>query len=101
MLYVALDYKKKNPARRAVEKNNLAPILSDKKFSARTKNPSPPLISNEPCLTEIGMYRSVLLFGKMKHKNVHDGRKARCDYDNKHHHNYDCDSNRSTCDLIA
>ena len=30
---------KKNPARRADEKNNLAPILSEKKLSARTKNP--------------------------------------------------------------
>ena len=34
--------KKNNPARRAGEKNNLAPILSEKKILARTKNPSPP-----------------------------------------------------------
>ena len=35
--------KKNNPARRAGEKNNLAPILSEKNILARTKNPSPPL----------------------------------------------------------
>ena len=34
--------KKKNPAQRAGEKNNLAPILSEKNILARTKNPSPP-----------------------------------------------------------
>ena len=34
--------KKTNPARRAGEKNNLAPILSEKNILARTKNPSPP-----------------------------------------------------------
>ena len=43
--------KKNNPARRAGEENNLAPILSEKNISARTKNPSPPpWISNGPCL---------------------------------------------------
>ena len=35
--------KKNNPAQRAGEKNNLAPILSEKNILARTKNPSPPL----------------------------------------------------------
>ena len=39
---VAFDYKKNNPARRAGEKNNLAPILSEKNILARTKSPSPP-----------------------------------------------------------
>ena len=39
---VAFGYKKNNPARRAGEKNNLAPILSEKNILARTKNPSPP-----------------------------------------------------------
>ena len=34
--------KKNNPARRAGEKNNLAPILSEKNILALTKNPSPP-----------------------------------------------------------
>ena len=34
--------KKNNPARRAGEKNNLAPILSEKNILARTKNQSPP-----------------------------------------------------------
>ena len=34
--------KKNNPAQRAGEKNNLAPILSEKNILARTKNPSPP-----------------------------------------------------------
>ena len=34
--------KKNNPARRAGEKNNLAPIWSEKNILARTKNPSPP-----------------------------------------------------------
>ena len=34
--------KKNNPARRAGEKNNLAPILSEKNILAQTKNPSPP-----------------------------------------------------------
>ena len=34
--------KKNDPARRASEKNNLAPILSEKNILARTKNPSPP-----------------------------------------------------------
>ena len=33
---------KNNPARRAGEKNNLAPILSEKNILAQTKNPSPP-----------------------------------------------------------
>ena len=33
---------KKKPDRRAGEKNNLAPILSEKNILARTKNPSPP-----------------------------------------------------------
>ena len=33
---------KKNPAWRAGEKNYLASISSEKKFLARTKNPSPP-----------------------------------------------------------
>ena len=36
--------KKNNPARRAGEKNNLAPILSEKNILALTKNPSPPHI---------------------------------------------------------
>ena len=34
--------KNNNPARRAGEKNNLALILSEKNFLARTKIPSPP-----------------------------------------------------------
>ena len=34
--------KKKIPAQRACEKNNLAPILSEKNILARTKNPSRP-----------------------------------------------------------
>ena len=44
--------KKNNPARRACEKNNLAPILSEKNILARKKTPSPPppWISNGPCL---------------------------------------------------
>ena len=42
VINVAFGYEKNNPARRAGEKNNLAPILSEKKFSARTKIPSPP-----------------------------------------------------------
>ena len=44
--------KKNNPARRAGEKNYLAPILTEKNILARTKNPSPPppWISNGPCL---------------------------------------------------
>ena len=42
VINVAFGYEKNNPARRAGEKNNLAPILSEKNFSARTKIPSPP-----------------------------------------------------------
>ena len=42
VINVAFCYEKNNPARRAGEKNNLAPILSEKNFSARTKIPSPP-----------------------------------------------------------
>ena len=42
VINVAFGYEKNNPARSAGEKNNLAPILSEKKFSARTKIPSPP-----------------------------------------------------------
>ena len=44
-LYVinrAFGNEKKNPARRAGEKNNLAPILFEQNFSARTKIPTPP-----------------------------------------------------------
>ena len=41
VINVAFGYEKNNPARRAGEKNNLAPILSEKNFSARTKIPSP------------------------------------------------------------
>ena len=44
-LYVineAFGYEKNNMARRAGEKNNLAPILSEKKFSARKKFQAPP-----------------------------------------------------------
>ena len=43
VINVAFGYEKNNPARRAGEKNNLATILSEKNFSARTKIPSPPL----------------------------------------------------------
>ena len=43
VINVAYGYEKNNPARRAGEKNNLAPILSEKNILARTKNPSPPL----------------------------------------------------------
>ena len=42
VIIVAFGYEKNNPARRAGEKNNLAPILSEKNFSVRTKIPSPP-----------------------------------------------------------
>ena len=34
--------KKNNPARRAGDKNNLAPIFSEKSILARTKKPNPP-----------------------------------------------------------
>ena len=34
--------KKNNPARRAGEKKNIAPIMSEKNILARTINPSPP-----------------------------------------------------------
>ena len=54
VINVAFSYEKNNPARRAGEKNNLAPILAEKNFSARTKIPSPPppWISNGPCLIQ-------------------------------------------------
>ena len=44
--------KNKNPARRASEKNNLAPILSEKKYLSPNQKPKPPppWISNGPCL---------------------------------------------------
>ena len=42
MYIIAFGSKKNNPARRAGEKNNLAPKLSEKKFLARKKIPSPP-----------------------------------------------------------
>ena len=42
MYIIAFGYKKNNPARRAGEKNNFAPKLSEKKFLARKKIPSPP-----------------------------------------------------------
>ena len=35
-IFIAFDYEKNNPARKAGEKNNLAPILSEKKFPAQT-----------------------------------------------------------------
>ena len=35
-IFIAFGYEKNNPARRAGEKNNLAPILSEKKFPAQT-----------------------------------------------------------------
>ena len=57
VINVAFGYEKNNPARKAVEKNNRASILSEKKFSARTKiprpPPPPPWISNGPCLTGV------------------------------------------------
>ena len=34
--------KKNNPVRRAGEKNNLAPILSEKNFPVQTQIPGPP-----------------------------------------------------------
>ena len=39
---VAFGYEKNNPARRAGEKNNLAPILSEKIFWPRPKTQAPP-----------------------------------------------------------
>ena len=50
--------KKNNPARRAGEKNNLVPILSEKNILARTKNPSPP-----PPPPEYQMDRALVPFG--------------------------------------
>ena len=35
-IFIAFGYEKNNAARRAGEKNNLAPILSKKKFPAQT-----------------------------------------------------------------
>ena len=35
-IFKAFGYEKKNPAQRAGEKNNLAPILSEKNFPAQT-----------------------------------------------------------------
>ena len=35
-IFIAFGYEKNNPARRAGEKNNLSPILSEKKFLAQT-----------------------------------------------------------------
>ena len=41
-ILITLSYEKNNPARRAGEKNNLAPILPEKNFPAQTKIPGPP-----------------------------------------------------------
>ena len=35
-IFIAFGYEENNPARSAGEKNNLAPILSEKKFPAQT-----------------------------------------------------------------
>ena len=35
-IFIAFGYEKKNPAQRAGEKNNLAPMLSEKKIPAQT-----------------------------------------------------------------
>ena len=35
-IFIAFGYEKNNPARRAGEKNDLAPILSEKKIPAQT-----------------------------------------------------------------
>ena len=72
VINVAYGYEKNNPARRAGEKNNLAPILSEKNILARTKNPSPPLNIKwtVPNLNldsdKTGVKSSLNLFGKMK-----------------------------------
>ena len=42
VINVAFGYKKNNPARRAGEKNNLAPILSEKIFWPGPKTQAPP-----------------------------------------------------------
>ena len=42
-IFIAFDYEKNYPTRRAGEKNNLAPILSEKKIRPRPKSqPLPP-----------------------------------------------------------
>ena len=54
-IFIAFGYEKNNPAKRAGEKNNLTPILPEKKISGPDPSPSPPppppRISNGPCLS--------------------------------------------------